>query len=71
MTAAPGDLRCYDRSGIAELASESIIIFDPDRRVRYWNPAAERLFGWPFRAMLGSEITDLSLSPAEVQSARG
>lgn len=69
MTAAPGDLRCYDWSGIAELASESIIIFDPGRRVRYWNPAAERLFGWPFLTMQGSEITDLSPSPAEEQCA--
>src|SRR3546814_9559501 len=49
-----------DDPGFAELASESVILFDMTGRVRYWNPAAEILFGWPPLAMVGRTLAHLS-----------
>jgi len=63
VTEALLDPLAQDETGIAELASESIVILDPQGRIGYWNPAAERLFGWPAQAVRGSDIA--SLSPAD------
>ncbi|RVT90925.1 ATP-binding protein [Sphingomonas crocodyli] len=41
---------------IADLATESIVIFDQDGRVRYWNPASEALYGWPSLTMIDQNI---------------
>jgi PAS domain S-box-containing protein len=40
----------------------AIVEFGLDRRVRLWNPAAERIFGWSREEMLGRG--DLPLAPA-------
>ncbi|MGL3820155.1 ATP-binding protein [Sphingopyxis sp. R3-92] len=45
---------------IADLASESVIIFDTAGRITYWNPASEALYGWPAMAMVGRGIDHLS-----------
>ncbi|MHA4837410.1 ATP-binding protein [Sphingopyxis sp. MSC1_008] len=45
---------------IAEFASESVIIFDTDGAVHYWNPASEALYGWPALTMIGRGIGHLS-----------
>ncbi|WP_339691767.1 PAS domain-containing protein [uncultured Parasphingorhabdus sp.] len=52
-------------SGIAEIASESIVVLDEAGIIRYWNPVAERLFGWPALAVRGRNVVELSLSPAD------
>jgi two-component system sensor histidine kinase UhpB len=38
---------------IAQQSSDAIMIHDLDGRVSYWNPAAERLFGFPSNEILG------------------
>jgi PAS domain S-box-containing protein len=50
-------------AGIAEFASESIVIIDLQGAISYWNPVAERLFGWPGLAVGGAAIADLSAAP--------
>ncbi|WP_447930275.1 ATP-binding protein [Sphingopyxis fribergensis] len=45
---------------IAEFASESVIIFDIEGAVHYWNPASEALYGWPALTMIGRGIAHLS-----------
>ena len=45
---------------IADLASESVIIFDTAGVIRYWNPASEALYGWPAMSMIGRGIDHLS-----------
>lgn len=45
---------------IAEFASESVIIFDVEGAVHYWNPASEALYGWPALTMIGRGIGHLS-----------
>jgi signal transduction histidine kinase len=56
--ASPAALAADDPG--SELASESVILFDMAGRVRYWNPAAEILFGWPPLAMVGRTLDHLA-----------
>jgi PAS domain S-box-containing protein len=44
---------------LADLASESIIVCGLDGIVRYWNPAAEALYGWPALATIGRRMDEL------------
>ncbi|MBA3940299.1 MAG: PAS domain-containing sensor histidine kinase [Sphingopyxis sp.] len=50
---------------IADLASESVIIFDTAGVIQYWNPASEALYGWPALAMVGRGIGHLSSRTAD------
>lgn len=62
-------LQEHDDTGIAEFAAESVVILDRHGKVRYWNPAAERLFGWPALAARGTSITKFSSAPADEKRA--
>jgi len=42
-----------------EQAPSAIIEWDTERRVRTWNPAAARLFGYPAHEAIGHEVLDL------------
>ena len=44
----------------------ALVEYGPDRRVRLWNPAAERIFGWSRAEMLGQG--NLPLAPAVKRS---
>ncbi len=41
---------------LADLASESVLVFDVKGIVRYWNLASEALYGWPALAAVGRSI---------------
>ncbi|MBB6426092.1 ATP-binding protein [Sphingopyxis sp. JAI128] len=45
---------------IADFASESVIIFDVEGAIQYWNPASEALYGWPAITMIGRGIAHLT-----------
>jgi signal transduction histidine kinase len=45
---------------IADLASESVIIFDTAGLITYWNSASEALYGWPAMTIVGRSIDHLS-----------
>ncbi|WP_433475676.1 PAS domain-containing protein [Spirillospora sp. CA-142024] len=38
---------------VIESAADAIVAVDQKHRVTVWNPAAERMFGWPAREMIG------------------
>jgi PAS domain S-box-containing protein len=66
MTPAPPDPQAVSSDlHIADLASESVIVFDQDGTIRYWNPASEALYGWPALTMVGRRIDQLSDRTAE------
>jgi len=69
MTAAFLDAGPRDEADIAELASESVVVLDAQGKVLYWNPAAERLFGWPALAVRGRRIVDMSPAPGDEELA--
>jgi PAS domain S-box-containing protein len=41
---------------LAESAQDAIIKIDRDGRVRYWNGAAERIFGWSASEIMGQDV---------------
>ncbi|RCS21904.1 PAS domain S-box protein [Phyllobacterium salinisoli] len=49
---------------LADLASDSVIVFDLTGNIRYWNPASERLYGWPAIGAIGRNLSDMSSNPA-------
>lgn len=50
------------RLELADLASESVLVFDVEGLIRYWNPASEALYGWPAMAAIGRHIGALFAS---------
>ncbi|HWW27927.1 MAG TPA: PAS domain-containing protein, partial [Caulobacter sp.] len=45
---------------LVDLAMEAVVVTDPVGVVRYWNPAAEILYGWPAMAMVGLHLRELA-----------
>jgi PAS domain S-box-containing protein len=56
-------------AGIVETATDAIVSVDPDGRITLFNPAAQRVFGWPAEAMLGQPLD--RLLPTDVLSRHG
>jgi PAS domain S-box-containing protein len=51
----------HELQALIDSSPLAIVEFGLDRRVRLWNPAAERIFGWPPEEMIGRG--DLPLAP--------
>ncbi|MBV8466728.1 MAG: response regulator [Burkholderiales bacterium] len=47
-------------------APEAIVSFNSHGRITYWNPAAERIFGWARDAVMGRHV-NMFLPPASLQ----
>lgn len=43
-------------SGVFKAAPLAIIVLEPDGTVRHWNPAAERMFGWTAKEVVGRRL---------------
>ncbi|HEY6000293.1 MAG TPA: PAS domain S-box protein [bacterium] len=50
-------------ASIAAAVPDAIVMLDPEGRVRYWNTAAERIFGHPAADVLGREAIALLVPP--------
>lgn len=57
----------YYTRGLTETARDAIITCDGDGLIRFWNPAAERLFGFTFDEVLGRSC--LMLAPERHRQA--
>ncbi len=53
-------------AGITDSANDAIVMVDAAGVLGYWNPAAERIFGYTAREALGREVFDL-LAPQAVR----
>lgn len=49
---------------IVNTAGCIIVVIDADGRVQEWNPAAERIYGWPFEAVRGKDYAEWFLPEA-------
>ena len=49
---------------LVDLAKEAVVVTDPAGVVRYWNPAAEILYGWPAMAIVGLQLRELAADAA-------
>jgi PAS domain S-box-containing protein len=57
LNAAVEQLR--EQARLIDLAHDCITVRDLDDRVRFWNRAAEQVYGWPATMALGERVTDL------------
>ena len=55
---------------IAEQSGDAIVIVDPDGLITYWNPAAERLFGWNVSQIVGHPAS-LTVPPERAAEQEG
>jgi two-component system, cell cycle sensor histidine kinase and response regulator CckA len=64
--------RLRDQADLLNKARDAIIVFDPDRRITFWNSGAERIFGWSASEAIGHEERDLLGEEAltEIESVR-
>jgi len=53
---------------ISESAQDAIIMMDPERRISFWNAAAERVFGYSAAEAMGQDL-HLLLTPPAAQAA--
>jgi PAS domain S-box-containing protein len=49
-------LFAVDAAALLEAVGDAVVVADPDGRIRFWNPAAERLFGHPAAEALGQSL---------------
>ena len=54
---------------LLEAVGEAVIATDLEGTVRYWNPAAERLYGWPAADVVGHNIVELNVAEGTEQQA--
>jgi PAS domain S-box-containing protein len=45
-----------DLQALARAAGDAIVVADPEGSIRYWNPAAERIFGFTAAEALGQSL---------------
>jgi PAS domain S-box-containing protein len=64
------DLRISEQKfrAISTCASDAIILSDEKDEVIYWNPAAEKTFGYPANQAIGKKLSDLVLPPTARQN---
>lgn len=52
--------KIFFQAKLLDAVSNAVIATDPQGRVMYWNPAAEKLYGWTAAEALGRNIVDLT-----------
>lgn len=59
-------------NGVVNEVSDAVIVTDPDLHVLSWNPAAQRLYGWSEREVLGHTLQNVvrALEPFELAPVR-
>ena len=55
---------------IAEYAMDAIIMIDDGGKVIYWNPAAERIFGYSVSEMIGTNVHDVLMHEEYLEQFR-
>ena len=45
-----------DLDALVRAAGDAIVVADPEGRITFWNPAAERIFGFPAADVLGESL---------------
>ena len=53
---------------VLEISPNAFVVTDPDANVVAWNPAAERLFGYPADEAIGRNLDDLVASTEELHT---
>jgi DNA-binding response OmpR family regulator len=57
--------RIREQAELISLAPDAIFVCDLDGRITYWNPAAERLYGWSAAEAIGQRAAELLANGAD------
>jgi len=52
---------------MAEVSNDALVVLDSAGKITYWNPAAERIFGYSSNEVLGRQIAPLLSLPGEIE----
>ena len=58
-------------SAMAEATHDGIVMIDQEKRIRFWNPAAERIFGFSGAEVLGKDLLQLVARGEDSERLRG
>ena len=58
-----------EQAALLDKAQDAIVVRDLEGRIRFWNPSAERLYGWPEAEVMGRSVLDLLYTTAEGKAA--
>jgi PAS domain S-box-containing protein len=66
------ELRLREQASLLDKARDAIVATDLEHRIAYWNPSAERLYGWKAAEVFGRPLEELQLGydPARFAEAR-
>lgn len=56
---------------MSQASHDPLVMIDADDRITFWNPAAERVFGYSEEEMLGQKLHDILVLPKEREWAHG
>ncbi len=70
MDGDPGDNFDVPLEQLLAAVGQAVIATDLEGRVVYWNPAAERMYGWPTSEALGRPASELIVPVAHVADGR-
>ena len=59
-----------EQASLLDKAQDAILVTDLDRRLRYWNKSAERLYGWTSAEALGQVVTELFYPNGDTKEVR-
>src|SRR6516162_2530671 len=54
------ELKMQEQANLLELASDAIVVRDLDEKIRFWNDAAHRLYGWTAEEALGGDFVKMT-----------
>jgi PAS domain S-box-containing protein len=54
------ELKMQEQANLLELASDAIVVRDLDEKIRFWNDAAHRLYGWTAEEALGGDFVEMT-----------
>lgn len=66
------EARLREQAALLDKARDAIIATDLDHNIAYWNPSAERLYGWKSAEVFGRRLEELNLGfdAAKFEAAR-
>ena len=54
------EVKMQEQANLLELASDAIVVRDLDEKIRFWNDAAHRLYGWTAEEALGGDFVKMT-----------
>jgi two-component system, cell cycle sensor histidine kinase and response regulator CckA len=54
------EVKIQEQANLLELASDAIVVRDLDEKIRFWNDAAHRLYGWTAEEALGGDFVKMT-----------